>query len=515
MMPQDYERFFAGLMRAFYLALLVIAVLAVSLVVSCTCRAAERISPLQATFVALQDAAGLPVEVRPFVRYVYVPDGTAESRGAISFLANAAIYTSAQIQQAVAVSDHIVRLDFLEGGGDLKTWERLWPDPLFNVAFGGVVRKEITVAPYVASDGKTYTRKVVEQRLIFPAHCLPHAQPLADLLGTNVPIIDARFLVVRSLSTVDQGYGDGLYYDFVGIKRSVDKQRTDEELFYDGFGIDLKRARKNLVVSRAAILNRNLNNKLAAVEIVQGEAHPATTDGKIYATFDLQDRDADVGRDPIENLLGFIDGGQHRASEVIAPRRNGLHLFALFDASGKLQFEVPPDVAVWSGVPSGHTNRLIPGMACIQCHSTGKEMGLRTFTNDARDLPALFDFADKNSRERLRSEYGFDLARPVAESRNYLADATFLATNGMSVEATGAAVFALWADFLYNPVTARTALLDLGIETADEPAARLRLAEIKTSNAYIQSLVIGKQIGRKQWSRVLPDVAAHTRKDYP
>ena len=491
-------------------AMAAIAVLACSVAA-----AAERITPLQATFIALQDAAALPVEVRPFVRYVYIPDGTAESRGAISFLANAAIYTSAQVQQAVAVSDHIVRLDFLEGGGDLKTWERLWPDPLFSVAFGGVVRKEITVPPYLASDGKTYTRKVIEQRLIFPAHVLPHAQPLADLLGTNVPIIDARVLVVRSLSTVDQGYGDGLYYSFAGIKASTDKNQSDEELFYAGFGIDLKRARKNLVVSRAAILNRELNNKLSAVEIVQGEAHPATTDGKIFATFDLQDRDADVGRDPIENLLGFVDAGQHRASEVIAPRRNGLHLFALFDAAGKLQVEVPPDVAVWSGVPAGHTNRLIPGIACIACHSIGKEMGLRTFANDARDLPALFDFADKNSRERLRSEYGFSLDRPIAESRGYYADACFLATNGMSVEEIGKAVFGLWENYLYQPVTSQSALLDLGIETADAKAASVRMAEIKTANPYLQSLTIGKQIGRKQWSRILPDVANHFRIDVP
>ena len=498
-MPQgpDYERFFTGIM------------LAVSLVVSCTCRAADRISPLQATFVALQDAAGLPVEVRPFVRYVYVPDGTPESRGAISFLANAAIYTSAQIQQAVAVSDHIVRLDFLEGGGDLKTWERLWPDPLFNVAFGGLVRKEITVPAYVASDGKTYTRKVVEQRLIFPAHVLPHAQPLADLLGTNVPIVDARLLVVRALSTVDQGYGDGLYYSFVGIKSSTDKQRTDEEVFYAGFGIDLKRARKNLVVSRAAILNRNLNNKLAAVEIVQGEAHPATTDGKIFSTYDLQDSDADLERDPIEQLLNFIDGNNHRASEVIFPRRNGLHGYVLYNNKGELQREVPPDIAVWSGVPSGHTNRLIPGMACVHCHLTGKEQGLRSFANDARDLPALFDFSDKNSRERLRSEYGADLSRSMIESRGYFSDAVFLATGGMDTAKTGEAVFALWSSYLYQPINAESALLDLGIQVPDAKAAQLRLAEIQTANPYLQSLVLGKTIGRKQWSRILPDAAKH------
>ena len=503
-MPQgpDYERFFTGIM------------LAVSLVVSCTCRAADRISPLQATFVALQDAAGLPVEVRPFVRYVYVPDGTPESRGAISFLANAAIYTSAQIQQAVAVSDHIVRLDFLEGGGDLKTWERLYPDPTFHVAFGGVVRKEITVSPYVASDGKTYTRKVVEQRLIFPAHVLPHAQPLADLLGTNVPIIDARLLVVRALSTVDQGYGDGLYYQFVGIKPSTDK-RSDEEVFYSGFGIDLKRARKNLVVSRAAILNRNLNNKLAAVELVQGEAHVGTTNGIIFGTYDLQDSDADIERDPLESLLGFIDNAQHRASEVIAPRRNGLHLYALFDNKGGLQREVPPDVAVWSDVPRGHTNRLVPGISCIVCHTTGKEQGLRSFVNDARDLPALFDFGDKNSRERLRSEYGFSLTRPLLESRAYFTDAVFLATNGMSPDQVGTATFVLWSSYLYEPVTAKSAVEECGVEVADEKSAMLRLAEIKTANPYLQSLTIGKQIGRKQWSRILPDVASHFRRDFP
>ncbi len=140
---------------------------------------------------------------------------------------------------------------------------------------------------------------------------------------------------------------------------------------------------------------------------------------------------------------------------------------------------------------------------------------LRSFTNDARDLPALFDLSAKDSRERLRSEYGFDLGRMVTESRNYYADAVFMASGGMKVSAIGDATFGLWSELLYESIDAQIALQRIGVPCADVADARKQLSAMTTSNPYVQALVLGKRIGGKQFARVLPDIATHFRKEFP
>lgn len=475
---------------------------------------ARRLTPLEAVFAALQDASQLPAELRPYTRYVYCGDGSADEYVATSYAFHAAIWhTSNYVRPVVLANGYVLRMDFSEGKGDLKTYERLFGDPTFNVIDGGFVQKQITVAPYIASDGKTYTRKVINEPLRFHGGALPHVQPLADLLGTHVPIVEVGYLLGRSLATIDMGLGEPLYYSFARVRKSETKGLTDEQQFFKDFGIDQKDARNRLVVGRSAMEFSGVTSRLRAVELIQGTAHPNTSPGHVWATYDVSRKGLKVQKDVLLNLMDFLDNGDHEATEVIGTRRNGFQLFALFNGKGELQNVVPPEIAYWGDVPKPFNQELQCAISCIVCHGTKTEMGFKSFANEVPELIPLFELTDLD-REKLLSAYQHKPDRPLFESRQFFADAVFLATNGRTVDEATDSVWKVWSKYFYALVDAQAAVREAGYDE-DELSARRRLATIPTANPHLKGLVLGRKLTRTTWNSIKPDVLTALKREVP
>lgn len=480
--------------------------------------------PVEAVFAALEDAqaidAAQPGQAR-WTRYLFLQSGDTTARRALGTAVNSVVYRSAIVLPCQTVNPYVVRLDLFEGRADLKVWEKLAPATVFHLQ----TALQLDECPeYTAADGKKYRHRWVQKIKPSPA-VLPHFAALADLCGSQCPIVEAGYFVVRSLSAVDHGFGPGLYYEFIGIRQSTEKGVTDQDLFLrDFFGVDLGKIRGRLQNARTAILISGITKKTRVVEVVQGSGHVRTSDGLVYVSHDLFDDDRSVRRDPFRQLISFVDQNNDRAREIIFPHPNGHPLGALFDSAGKLQVEVPPNIARWDGIPAGHTDRLVAGIACMECHArTETESGLKTMGNDVLTLyragkGPLIDLSDPD-RDRLKSEYGGDLDETIASSRRFYSTAVFRSSGGLKPQAAYQALFELWSGLLYQDVTPQVACFRLGF-AVDDAAAKPLLARIvsqmRVSDPYAELLALDRPIGVRDWTNIEADMlvlAEAMRKD--
>ena len=416
----------------------------------------ERIATASdAAVIAWEDLKTLPKHDRPFAWYVLIAAGShndwqpgvREDRQAVAFAINATARRGNPVKY-VTVTPWLIRYDLraiaprLDDLGDwLQLREDFRFDPSFSVLLTPDARKinrleVIEVRRFFlwkipTDDGYRWEMQpeVVKEakgvvRLNGPLPAV-YAQ-LQDAMLTEAPIVDSRYLVTRLLTTIqDQGGSSdvfgGRYYAAAGIRRA--RQGTDEDLLLRGLGVlkeDENATRFFEALgseARVGMFRSKVTEKPRRVDFLP--TRRAESGSGVSDTHDPTEGDRDLTKHPMYALLDLKDA----ARELIASRANGLHLFALFNAAGKLQDEAPFNVVSDSKIPGAHTKRLQPAISCIRCH--GPHDGIQPVTNDVQAL----------SNRGAKVFAAFELKGDVAGTldllqQKYAADPALLIRNG-------------------------------------------------------------------------------------
>jgi hypothetical protein len=468
-------------------------------------------TPASAVVGAWQDVQTLPAGAAPFMRYHWCPPGSAKELPALdSYSVNAAASSASTIQRpAILLDGALVRWDLRQLAPDPKELVRLakvWDDlaqsdPYFTVRKQAIVGKQtVTVTA-------------------FAPHLPNEITQLAAVTNSKAPILRADWCIVKMLTTVDGGQ----YYNFAGIERSP-KQGTAQAAFLASVGADEQKSQQLAGDQRAAMFRSEVTGKPRRIDVFRGVAGRAGT-GLVSVTHDVKDGDVDARQNPLLSILRFND----RAREVIAEKNNGLHLYALFDAFGRLQDEVPPNIAADATIPRPHTQRLEPARGCIVCH--GPDDGWKHFGNDVATmlgtrngsrLDVIDDLSEKNLTtdqilDRLAGLYagGDDLNRKMSRGRDDYAAAVWKATGGMEPAAAAAGIANVFDAYRYQQVGADGACLELGYKVSPDnalPALRWLLPNlpvaadgISPEDGRIAALKAGIKINRGDFEAVFAD----------
>lgn len=216
--------------------------------------------------------------------------------------------------------------------------------------------------------------------------------------------------------------------------------------------------------------------------------------GGVWHTYDSFGDDP--AKDPIRNPT--FSGG-YDASEHIATKANGLHLFALFDAKGTRQDSVPERLAKDDTDPHGD-GVLVPMLSCVRCHV---EDGLRPFADDQQRLHAggaKLLAADKDTAVALAAFYdSAKLDKLAARDREDYAEAVAHATGGMSVKQLVAAFTDAYGGYRNELVDAERARRELGVGDLSPLAA--------SRDPVLLALLAGIRVQRLQWEASFAEAA--------
>jgi len=532
--------------------------------------------PRDAVAYALADCQSLPADSRPFQRYIWIPDGDRKKAAALNFAVNTAVSRATTIVTPVPVANgKLMRYDLRalapresQYAALHANWEKLAFEPYFHLTKSatdalpsnaitiasrdddpvGSVRFKVGDVIWYRSPTHTFfilennrwvqrSRPTTVQLVAAPAaHTnLTSAVLLQGLTQSGAALVRYDFFMTRVLSSID----GGLYYDFSGINGTIAAARkggstkTDQQIILEALGANEQIISSLRSDQRAAMFRSNVTGKPRQIEVFQGQGvRPGSGTGLVTMTHDVFDNDVDPARDPIRNLLNFQD----RARELIAERggtfgANGMHLFALFDSTGKLQAEAPPNVVVDHTIPRPHTGRLQAAISCIRCH--GPQEGFQPFNNEVQTMLAgyLNIFGDVSSRDtvpdqldRLAGLYSGDLSKPIRRGRDDYTDAIYRATGGMQVPEASLLVANIYQAYVYDTVDAQKACLELGyvVPAAQAvyylnqilPPLNRDVLGISPEDPIIGALKAGLSVNRYQWEQVYPDAAFRAMKTY-
>jgi hypothetical protein len=380
------------------------------------------------------------------------------------------------------------------------------PYPVNNVTYtkkwvhGKSTRQAMKVKEIMASkhDDITLVR--------FTSPHIDHRAVNSLVSGTRslAPVVSLRYFNYRALATIkDEGVSDifstllgGLYYDFAGIRRNF-RKGTDFDNLLERLGI----GNVEQGINFQAVFNKFRSDQKFA------KFHSDVTDGPrggaimpilvgrvdqsqrlIRITFDLKRANIDHAVHPIENL------NQHKfdASEVYWNKSNGLLDTAAFDGKGKLQDEVPFDVAKdYTQSPPRH-GRLQARISCAACHEAkGDSRGFMVVDNDAKKLlkARLEIFGDLTDTrrsqadvfDRLLGSYAGDPEIAFRRARDDYARAVLQATGPSKeskesqadvVQIMTSRQVQMWRDY-DGTVDTQEAVREMGFEVDKESAVRV------------------------------------------
>lgn len=513
-------------------------------------------APADAIAYAVADLAKVNKDLRPFQRYIWIPDGDRKKIALISFATNLAISKSSTIlKPAVVANGKLVRWNLQQLApriGQYTTLHALWEELAFEPYFH-ITKTTADAIPTNATqidslnsdppgsirfkiDGQIFYRSpsgtifalqnnqwiqnqtiAIQRVATYGSHVgLEQGVLLQGLSQSNATVVRYDFFLAKVLSSVD----GGMYYRFAGIEANP-KGKTAQAAFLESVGADESLVAKLRSDQRVAIFRSNVTGKPRRIDAFYGVGvRPGSGTGLITITHDIFDNDVDPRTDPIRNLLEFKD----RAREVIAEKPNGMHIFALFDANGALQNSVPDTIAKDHGVPNPHTARLQASISCIRCH--GPHDGLQPFSNDVKSmLSGLLDvFGDVTSKravpdqlDRLAGLYSGDLSKAIRRGRDDYSDAVYIATSGMSVKNASAGIARIYNDYVYDQVDAWKACLELGYLVPKNQGVRYLnqilpplsrdVVGISPEDPIIGALKAGLKINRQQFEQVYADAA--------
>lgn len=515
-------------------------------------------TPWDAVQVAAQDCATLASQGLDVsgVRYIWVQSGSKERAALVSYALNAVVSRSdinhppfvgrSPLQR---VSEKMLRVDlvgFSPRAADLEETKSAWEkirNPRFRIenkisaalavdgdvgetkVFGGVLHRiEKSAEPFV-QNGKTYDKRWVPvadleaESLIFGPHVdAQEAASLALLTGSSNPVVWCVSFLESALTQAD----GGLYYEFVGIKKSTEEGVSDQEALLKSLGVSSELLTELRAEQRVGLVTSNVTGKTRRIDMFSAPSRASVCQGLIVVTQDVFD-DYEAAQDVFLNLLNFkVDG-----TEGMFERKNGHLAWWLADGNGNLVDEAPPNLVSDHKIPAPYTRRLQPGISCIRCHSGQADGGWKPFTNEVRDLLSQFEILDdiegsgpSETRARLLELYYGSMDKPLRRAREDQSDVVVVAS-GSEVTTedglpwqfydVGRALEQLWVDQFYSPVTTERALVELGYPIGDDPVVTFReLMGVRsdgTEDVRIAFLKIGKPINPEQWEQVFADAS--------
>lgn len=358
---------------------------------------------------------------------------------------------SGKIVRAIEVGD-LLRIDLYGLRIDAKDYEPLAvDDPYYHVqtlfaGADGKPTKGFTVGPWIQKE------RYYQLRL---------------MTGSDAGILRSDWFIAKAFAPPH-------YYRIAKVPEKLSD-------FYLSLGLDAKEQLELQAHKGASIFDSGVTRKPRRISRWQG---PRIA----WVTYDSRE-DGDILKHPIR-VPNF--SFKHDASEHIAAKANGLHLYALYDGNGKRQDEVPPDIAHDSSAGNGNDQRLRAGMSCIRCHTDG---GLKPFDNDFAKmlgsgkadlhLPAdeaeyiaAFNDVERTLKLLTRDKEDFDLA--VAR-----------ATDGMDGKALSKAFAEVYAKYEYDRIDEDTVKRDLGVDSLD--------ALKSTTDPIVLAVMSKIRVTRKDW----------------
>ncbi|MCE9604584.1 MAG: hypothetical protein K8U03_06720 [Planctomycetia bacterium] len=418
-------------------------------------------------------------EQRPYVRYLSFYNFPIEERSEAANVASFVLNSVSRVDvlvRPVAVPDtehRLWRISLADYGLPAEVWEFLAShDPYWHL--------RSQVVPPISIETTSTVRKANEAKSIAPVVKtvftdggwidLHSAARLRELSQSGGAVLRGDYFLVKATTTLD----DGVYYELAGIA-------DDEATFFKSLGLDIEQIDRLKADEGANVIRSLVTFKPRRIVRRQGPL------GGAWHTYDTAA--ATPERDPIRNPFSFVyDAGEH-----IVAKRNGLHLYALFDAQGKRQAAVPDVIAKDSS--DGHGSGIVvPMISCVRCHIEG---GLRPIVNDQRRLldagVELFVERPKDA-QRLASFYLSDLEKKLTRDREDLATATAAATGGMTPIAVSAGLARIVRAFQDELLDASSAALELGV-SKDTVVAAFRVSH----DPILLAIAAGIGVSRKQW----------------
>lgn len=458
-------------------------------------------TPADEVRAAAIDLAGLPAVERPTTRYVTLYNVPATDReataAAVSYLLNAVSRGPTIVRPAVAAESNLLRFDLRWYGLSAELWESLVSqgEPYFHITTNVVAdagearnRKRLLNTP-IASERQTAVTESPASTVRVPA------APVADSLAVSRVYTDGGWIDLELAATVRSLTGSGgalvradwfvsrvsvppFYYRLAGVAETRDG-------WYADLGIDRDKVVELRANHGANVLRSGVTRHVRRVSRWQGPL------GGVWQTYDVSA--SGPGKDPFRDPTFDGRGFQYEASELIAAKANGLHVFALFDAQGRRQDAVPDKIAKDDSDPRGD-GIIVPLLSCVRCHV---EDGLRPVRNDQRRLLSrgVELYAESPELAQQLAEFysspKFD--RDLVRDREDYAAAVESATE-LPPERLAAALAQVYRDYVYELVTPRTAARELGIDINLLPLV-LRAAD----DPVLLALADGLDVQRDQW----------------
>lgn len=405
-------------------------------------------------------------ETRYLSLYALPIEQWSETRSVVGFVANSLSRNERIVRPEVVEGSHgrLLRLSLARYGWPGELWEALaGQDPYWHLRTQ-VIDPESKRTREVYTDGGWVD--------------LTASGELRRMTGSGGAVLRADFFVARTATTAR----GGLYYEFAGIPAT-------EREFFEGLGVDLTTIGRLRADAGANVIRSRVTRKMRRVVRRQGPL------GGAWQTYDVERNTAE--RDPIRNPLAFV----YDASEHIAAKRNGLHVFALYDRKGALQRTVPDVIA--KDLADAHGDGIVvPMLSCVRCHV---EDGIRGVRNDqARLLERGVElFAEqKADADRLAAFYLDGLNRPVDRDREDYAEAVAEATGGWSARETAAGLDRVYRRYATDLVTDGQAAREVGVDV--ESFGR---AVGASTDAVLLGLSAGIEVQREQWEAAFAEAA--------
>jgi hypothetical protein len=414
---------------------------------------------------ALADLRQLPAHEQRETRYVtlynLMPGERNEAAAAVSFLLNSVSRTGTIVRPSALANGRLLRFSLAWYGLPPEVWEALVSDrePYFHLtsqALDPATRKVKTVY----TDGGWLN--------------LARAAELRALTQSGGAVVRGDWLVSRVALPPH-------YYQFAAVAQT-------ESEFLARLGLDLRAIDDLAADAGANLIFSQVTRKVRRVVRRPGPL------GGAWHTYDVERSTPE--RDPLRNPFAFTyDAGEH-----IAAKRNGLHLFALYDRNGRRQDAVPDRIAKDTSDPHGD-GIIAPLISCVRCHV---EDGLRPFVNDQQRLLSggVDLFADRaENAQRLAEFYDSDLGKQLRRDREDYAEAVSAATGGMTTAATAAALGRLFRGYVYELVTPEKAAAELGL------SGNLHTALASSRDPVILALCERVAVQREQWEASFAEAA--------
>lgn len=465
--------------------------------------------------LALEDYKQINDSLKPFIRYIWIPDGSQDSYAALTLVINSVIsQSSLEICPEIAANGALIRLNFLNLVDDSKDTTKLmnlWDSLAFSDPYFSIPQIQ------TSKDKKTTTKVTL-------------AAPYLKSVFTPGFIYRSDWL----LSSISRANDGGFYYKFIGIEPN--KTKLEDYLKVSGASFD--EALKHNAVEAAGISVSRVTGKPRKIKYWYGQGvRPTTGRPLAIITEDIFDDNIDPSSNPFSSLLNNKPDGK----ELFKKRNNGYWEFSLWNQNDIAVVEAPPNLVRDNTVPVPFTNRLTPGKSCISCHAN--ESIIQTFHNDVFSIlngPGVIltdnsqfnkrtpaEEADFKAKKQILFEFGapeIDVSNLIKDERQAIDtrifNATKLLNNRYNIKQAANAFAAIYNNYEYEYITPRSALEELGINVPkdDETGIKTFKAVLPVNNLAPESVFLIRlqtswidpetkvvhtgQLTRREWEQV-------------